>query len=69
MTPFNPKATCPKCGGGGVASAWRAAGIEDGMTVLGMPIRDKSQPERIVRRCTTCGYSWPEAPLDREEGT
>lgn len=26
--------------------------------------REDMPEERVLRECTTCGYSWPEAPLD-----
>jgi hypothetical protein len=65
MKPFNPDATCPKCG-------------HDEISSLHVPERnrghiysteqDQERAEHIRRRCQRCHYSWNEATLDREEG-
>ena len=45
---------CCKCGHCDASSTWEAE------TEIG----EYRWPERLDRRCTRCGYTWLEAPLD-----
>lgn len=61
MKPFDPNATCPKCGGGEVTTVFvRRAYWSDYGGV-------QPDGEHLARTCTACGYAWAEAPMDAEE--
>lgn len=61
MNKFNPDATCPKCGHDKIASTWKDGDeeykIDRWVVVL---------PERIVRRCEQCSFTWDELPIGKE---
>lgn len=59
MKPFDPEATCPKCGNNYVTHRYCS----------GHPMSNPFCPhgEHIDRRCGGCGYSWYERTLDSEE--
>jgi len=59
MPPYNKETPCVKCGETGAASEWRDA-------VKGY---STNVPERILRTCTNCDYTWTEAPLDADNET
>jgi len=51
MQRFDVNRACPKCGG-------TKSKVEHRPAVGG------HKPERLERRCETCGFKWDEAPLD-----
>jgi C4-type Zn-finger protein len=56
LPPFNPEATCPKCGHDQINCRWRVA---EG------PLAHKAPaPEWLSRYCTRCGYIWDESVLE-----
>lgn len=67
MTPFNPNAKCPKCGSDQITSQFKPAGTNHRYVKEEMRYEEYVvKPEQIDRRCVNCGYSWPEAPMDKE---
>lgn len=57
LPPFNPDATCPKCGHDTITCQWRTA---SGPVTGHRPPAD----EWLSRRCDRCGYIWDEACID-----
>lgn len=59
MQPYVPDRPCPKCGGHDLGTSYhkseRDCRIYTDEAVHG---------EHIHRTCRTCGYNWPDAPLD-----
>ncbi|GAA2411116.1 hypothetical protein GCM10010404_81290 [Nonomuraea africana] len=67
LPPYSgPDVDCPKCGASGATTEHRPA--RDAIFLPWNPaVRvDGPQPERMFRRCSSCGYGWNEAPLDAE---
>jgi transcription elongation factor Elf1 len=61
MTPFNPEATCPKCGHEDVNSSY----VEERVRLfISCSDNDQEAGEHIRRKCRRCNYSWNEATLD-----
>jgi DNA-directed RNA polymerase subunit M/transcription elongation factor TFIIS len=58
LPPFNPEATCPKCGHDKINCQWHDRNQ-----------RGFSPPahEWLSRRCERCGYIWDEACLNAED--
>lgn len=56
LPPFDPKPTCPKCGGTRIRVFWQQA-ITD-------PLGGRDLPECMIRTCKRCYYDWRELPLD-----
>ena len=54
LSPYNPNATCPKCGGEDIHTQF----------VPCLTRKNPSDEDVIIRRCARCGYPWHEAPLD-----
>lgn len=61
MNPFNPKATCPKCGHDEIGSCHVP---ERNRGQIYSTEHDQERAEHIRRRCQRCYYSWNEATLD-----
>jgi hypothetical protein len=66
--PFKWVTPCPKCGFNGVRER------EDGHAMMFIPARTEvrgafrvSFPERIWRRCYSCGAEWHQLPKDASE--
>lgn len=57
--PFNPDASCPKCGGKDLGIQWHEGNH------WGCQYWD----EHLDRYCRTCGYKWAEKPLDKASTT
>jgi transcription elongation factor Elf1 len=64
MKPFNPDATCPKCGNDEISSCHVPERLR---LFISCSDNDQEPEEHIRRRCTRCYYRWNEATLDREE--
>jgi hypothetical protein len=62
LKPFTPEASCPKCGHQEIRNTWEEAVDPCGINACKA---HPGKPERIVRVCQSCRYSWEEAPLDR----
>lgn len=63
LPPFNPTATCPKCGHDQVAVRFVAGGCQN---FFGPPMRVL---ENMMRTCGKCSYVWHErAPKEINEG-
>jgi len=61
MKPFNPKATCAKCGYADVATEFQPAG-----SLRLKPNTQYLEEVRVAvleRTCRRCGYAWDEAAL------
>jgi ribosomal protein S27AE len=61
LPPFNPKATCPKCGSDQIATRWKRA--KAGQT---MPLSEAARADRsewLMRHCGRCEFNWDEACL------
>ena len=69
MDRYNPDGKCIKCGSGDIKDEHKEALMD---FALPMPIKDgegkylskANCPERIVRTCKGCGFTWDEATLD-----
>jgi ribosomal protein S27AE len=59
MKPFDPAATCVKCGGDDISTHYE----EEKLCSRCGPLSDHSNPERLSRHCGRCGYDWYEKPL------
>lgn len=57
LPPYNPDAKCPKCGGGEVSTSVLKLD-PDGPGFVALA------PEDAHHVCRSCGYAWPEAPMD-----
>lgn len=55
MKPFDPTATCPKCGHDDIGAQFHAERTTD---------TGRALPECMIRRCRRCDYGWLEEPLD-----
>lgn len=62
MKPYNPKAKCPKCGCEDVRCRLEQKEYRLDKDGEYMPI-----VEFLVRTCTNCYFTWPEACLDAKE--
>ena len=65
--PYNPKATCPKCGGKGNTTSFH----ETDSRCRRAWIREVFLGAHMHRSCSLCGYEWDELPLaakPEEEG-
>jgi predicted nucleic-acid-binding Zn-ribbon protein len=56
LAPFNPNATCSKCGHDQVSMSWERATGDFAREFIGF--------EWLVRLCERCGYDWKEQCLD-----
>src|SRR5258708_6155054 len=78
VNPFDPKAVCPKCGCEDVATrhvpgkateyASRCFCDETQKPYVDRENRWRGTAEHLERRCSRCGYLWPEATLDAKQG-
>lgn len=62
MAPFNPDATCPKCGHDKVGTLH-----QEPLHQSCDPSCRDNLPERLQRRCERCRYDWNEAVIDVQE--
>lgn len=63
LLPFDPDAKCPKCGNTEVETDH----VEKGTGSRYAPCvecRKYERAEHLDRRCSRCGYTWPEATVD-----
>ncbi len=58
MRKYSKHNRCPKCGDQKADSKFEPAATKNNVLVL---------PERIVRNCKNCSYTWNEAPIDVKE--
>lgn len=61
MKPFDPEATCIKCGGDDISTRYEAKKVC--LRCKPGDIGPHSSPERLSRHCRRCGYDWYEKPL------
>jgi Zn ribbon nucleic-acid-binding protein len=66
LQPFDPAAVCPKCSGEDVSATWHQVSVRG----LDWPCSPWSafvpHPPHLCRKCTRCGYTWAQAPVDAE---
>lgn len=58
LAPFNPEATCPKCGHDDIRSSFHRNVHDCGFR------EPYIREEHLERLCRRCSFSWMEAPLD-----
>jgi hypothetical protein len=63
LSPYKPDATCPKCGGKDVSTAYR----ETDLVWSCLYHHERIGGEHFDRTCRTCGYVWAEACLGKDE--
>lgn len=61
MEPYATRAACPKCKHDVVSTRYIVSWAMCSHTGVASP----AEEEHLCRRCQRCGYSWPEACLDR----
>lgn len=66
MEPYNPSATCPKCGHDDVNTAHHAKGKYMGTSRMAEHFKTSYPPENMWRSCRRCGFGWPQAPINAE---
>jgi len=64
LTPFNPTAICPKCGGDQISAGYQAERSHCYTCYQRTHTEGLCCIEHIDRWCTRCRFSWAEAPLD-----
>ena len=72
MDRYNPDGKCIKCGSGEIYNEHREVFIpSEQVKAIAVFIDRKAEniPERIVRTCKHCGFTWDEATLDSVEAT
>lgn len=62
MTPYDPKAKCPKCGGDDIATLYNNGCTDCACGVRGI----SSGKKHICRHCCNCHHQWPESCIDAE---
>lgn len=66
LQPFQENAKCPKCHSHKIGSEWRRAFTGWDELLKSSPPKHEGRPleEHLLRECSTCSYTWPEAPAD-----
>lgn len=61
LNPFDPEATCPKCGHGDIATTYHEEEVPLD------PCWNRVEGEHHDRYCRRCGYEWCEAVLQEKQ--